>query len=219
MRTVKISEKQKLNDITYKFTMANGGDAFVAPGQYAKLYVNGTNDGVMAPVAEYDSDRFIIILRVTDEAGKILASYEPGTMLEAELGLGDGFDIEAIPDGCVLAAEGIGIPSLLGLMRQLLMYGKDFRIVLGYDSMDSVYMLKPFETLASNLEIVTVDGSNGRKGHVSRAIHNEDYVCACASEEVLKELLPKTEDGQFALLDNAKEAPSVYTRLEFVNKF
>lgn len=217
METIKIIEKQKLNDITFRFTMGNGGDAFTAPGQFARLFVVGSNESKLVPVAEFDSNRFIVILRVEDEVSKCLSNYEPGAELEAELGLGSGFDLQSIPDGCVLAAEGAGIPTILNLMRQLLIYGKDCQVVLGYSSKENAFMLTPFKTLASNLEIITEDGSNGRKGHINNAIRDAKYVCACAPTEIIAKLCDKTEDGQFICIDNALNSQNVMTRDEILN--
>ncbi|MBQ0005187.1 MAG: hypothetical protein KBS68_04910 [Clostridiales bacterium] len=217
MEIIKIIDKQKLNDITFRFTMGNGGAAFDAPGQFARLYADGGKGSKLVPVAEFDSNRFIVILRVEDEVSECLAKCEPGTELGAELGLGCGFDIQSIPDGSTLAAEGAGIPTVLNLMRQLLIYGKDCKIVLGYSSKDNAFMLTPFKSLASNLEIITEDGSNGRKGHIDNAVRKADYVCACADGDIIRRLCDKTDAGQFICIDKIEENQNVITREQVMN--
>ncbi len=197
----RIIEKIQLNRNVYRFVCAGRGDAFSAPGQFARIHSANGNGTKLVSVAEFDSDRFIIIFRADDKVGEELSLLEIGDEFDAELGLGNGFDLDIIPDGSVIAGEGMGIPPILGVMRRLFMMGKDCKVVICYESKEDVYLLKPFRTLATQLEIITVDGSNGRKGHVFNAIHGEKYVCACAPDAVLEKTAPKTEAGQFASIE------------------
>lgn len=216
MKAVRIIDKQKLNDITYKLTFGSGGDAFTAPGQFARLYKVNSNSSIVVPVAQYDSDRFVVVVRATDDISLTISRYEPGAELEAELGIGSGFDVQDIPSGSVLAAEGEGIPLILGLLRQLMIYGKDCRVVLGYATKRDAYLVDSFRALASNLEVVTADGSNGRKGHINSAIRNEHYVCTCASKGVLMKIYDRTENGQFICMDNPGHNAEVMTKDELL---
>lgn len=200
-KEVKIIEKKQLNHDVYKFTLYNADGAFTAPGQLARIY-SGTDNGTkMVAVTEFDSDRFVIVFRADDLTGAELSRLEAGDLIKADLGIGNGFNLESIPNGSVLAGEGMGIPVILSVLKNLFVYGKDCRIVLGYESKEDIIMLKAFRDLASNLEIITADGSNGRKGHIYNVVRNETYVCAAAPDDILRELSVKTEEGQFASIE------------------
>jgi dihydroorotate dehydrogenase electron transfer subunit len=116
-----------------------------------------------------------------------------------QTGLGNGYDVDLIPDGTILAADEDGIPEMLGLARELLMHGKNCRLVLGYSSKKDIFMLDAFRNLVNEIEVLTIDGSNGREGTPSDAIRKADYVCASGSAEMLRKLAAKTEDGQFSV--------------------
>lgn len=199
--TNRIIEKNQLNKNIYRFVCSGRGDAFTAPGQFARIHSSCGNGTKIVTVSEFDSDRFIIIFRADDKLGEELSGLTVGSSFEAELGIGNGFDIDAIPDNCVIAGEDMGIPPILGVMRSLFMMGKDCRLVLCFNSKEDMFLLKSFRSMATQLEIITVDGSNGRKGHIYNAIHDEKYVCACAPDAVLEWTAAKTEAGQFESIE------------------
>jgi dihydroorotate dehydrogenase electron transfer subunit len=107
--------------------------------------------------------------------------------------------VRRIPDGAVLAAEDIGIPEMLGLARELLMHGKNCRLVLGYSSKKDRFMLDSFRTLVNEIEVLTLDGSNGREGTPADAIRRCDYLCASGSAKMLKSLSGVAKEGQFSV--------------------
>ncbi len=181
----------------YKITLDTGECEFTHPGQFAIIEADGKRRPFQ--VCDYDSNRFTVVFKADDETGDALADQKLGTEIHAQTGLGKGYNVDLIPDGAVLAAEGIGIPEMLGLARELLMHGKNFRMVLGYPSRKDIYMLDAFRTLVNDIEVVTLDGSNGREGSPADAIHRADYICASGSAAMLRKLADKAAAGQFSV--------------------
>ena len=79
------------------------------------------------------------------------------------------------------------------------MRGVRCKLVLSYPSKNDIYMLESFRTLVNEIEVLTLDGSNGREGKASDVIRNAAYVCAGGSLDMLKELADRSKDGQFSL--------------------
>ncbi len=98
-----------------------------------------------------------------------------------------------------LVADGMGIPEMLGLARSLLTRGTKCRLVLSYPTKGGIYLLDSFRNLVNDIEVLTHDGSNGRKGRASDVIKHVEYVCAGGSLDMLRDLAERSENGQFSL--------------------
>lgn len=195
----KIIENQQLTKDIFKMTLETKDCKFTRPGQFAMIGVPGKFLRRPISVCEYDSRRYTIVYRVVGEGTKILSEMKPGETVESITGCGNGYDVDAIPDGAYLVAGGIGIPPMLGLMKALVMQGKDANIVFGFNNKEDFFMIDEFRKICGNIEVLTADGSNGRKGFVTDAFKHADYVCACGPTGMLKALDPKVAKGQFSL--------------------
>lgn len=193
----RIVQNKHLAGDFYKMTFDTGECSFTRPGQFAIIEA----EGIRRPfqVCEFDSNRFTIVFKADDEVGRTLARQREGSEILLQTGLGNGYDVDLIPDGAILAADGKGIPEMLGLARELLMHGKNCRMVLGYSSKKDIFMLDSFRNLVNDIEVLTLDGSNGREGTPPDAVRNADYICASGSADMLKKLASKTTEGQFSV--------------------
>ena len=128
-----------------------------------------------------------------------------GTEVYVRTGLGNGFDVDAIPEGAILAADIKGVSQMLSLTRELLMQGKNCKLVLGYPDKESIFMVSSFKNLCNDIEVLTEDGSNGRAGKVEDGIREAEYVCAGGSVEMLRKLSENTQNGQFNMICSASD--------------
>ena len=195
----KIVEKKLLVDGIMKFTIETAETHFTRPGQYAELRLAGSEDEGAFIVSEYDGKRFTTVFKIEGNLYENIAALELGDKLEIRTGLGNGYDVDDIPDGAVILADTTGIPQMLGLLRELLMRGKECRLILGYETKDHVFMMPQFRNLCNNIEVLTADGSNGRQGRAYDGIRKADYVVAAGSVEMLDNLAKKADAGQFNL--------------------
>src|SRR3712207_6959511 len=60
---------------------------------------------------------FRSIYKVVGEGTDILSSMKPGEFIKGITGLGNGYNVEEIPNGAYIIGGGIGIPPMLGLLR------------------------------------------------------------------------------------------------------
>ena len=181
----------------YKMTIDMGVCDFSLPGQYAMIEA----DGMRRPyqVCDFDSNRFTVVFEVNGEESRRLSKLNPGDKVLVTTGLGNGFDLDQIPEKVTLVADDMGIPEMLGLARGLLVRGTSCKLVLSYPSKDDIYMIETFRNLVSEIEVLTEDGSNGREGRASDVIRRAPYVCAGGSLEMLRDLAKKADAGQFSM--------------------
>ncbi|MBQ6389223.1 MAG: hypothetical protein IJH90_06290 [Mogibacterium sp.] len=193
------ANRERLSHDIFKLTFDTDDCRFTGPGQYALIRVGG----VFRPyqVCDYDSDRFTIVFKEDGRGGQDLLALNHDSVVETVTGLGNGFDVDAVPDGAVLAADSMGVSEMLELARALLMRGKNYKVVLGYTNKDNIFMIDSFRVICNEIEVVTLDGSNGREGRPYDVIRNADYVCASGSPGMLKELAARCANGQFSLSD------------------
>ena len=196
-KTGKIVQNDNLVRNIHKMTFDMGECDFTLPGQYAMIEAGGIRRPYQ--VCDFDSNRFTIVFPAEGKEGTVLSQLRPGDDVIVTAGLGNGFDLDAIPDGSCLVADDLGIPEMLGLARSLLMRGKSCRLILSYPTKKDIYMLDTFANLVNEIEVLTLDGSNGREGSASDAVRNAPYICAGGSLSMLKSLADKSDEGQFSL--------------------
>ena len=197
MNKCRVSHIDRLGRDVYKITFDTDECRFRRPGQFAMIEAGGQVRPF--PVCDYDSKRFSVVFRSDCEEGAQLLDTEIGTELNALTGLGNGFDVDAVPDGAFIVADGPGVAEMLELARCLLTRGKRFKAVLGYPSRDDIYMVDSFRNICNEIEVLTLDGSNGREGMASDVIRNAGYVCASGSLSMLRKLVLRCSEGQFSL--------------------
>ena len=196
-KTGKIVQNDNLVRNIHKMTFDMGECDFTLPGQYAMIEARGVRRPYQ--VCDFDSSRFTIVFPAEGKEGTILSQLEPGEDVVVTTGLGNGFNIEAMPDEVCLVADDLGIPEMLGLSRILLMHGISCKLILSYPSKNDIYMLDSFRNLVNEIEVLTQDGSNGRQGRASDAVRHVPYICAGGSLEMLKSLADKADEGQFSM--------------------
>ena len=197
MNKCRVALKEKLANNIYKITFETDECRFRRPGQLALIEY----DGIVRPfpVCDYDSRRFSVVFRTDREGGEKLLYKEFGAEMAVLTGLGNGFDVDAVPDGAYIVADGAGVAEMLELARALLTRGKNFKAVLGFRSKSDIYMTESFRNICNEIEVLTYDGSNGREGMPSDLVHDAPYVCASGSLSMLKALSLHCTDGQFSL--------------------
>lgn len=196
-KVCKVEKRDNLINDIYKMTFDAGESGFEGPGQYAMIEARGRRKPYQ--VCEFDSNRFTIVFEADDDISRDLSELNVGDEVIIDGGLGTGFSADVMPDEVCIVANGMGIPEMLGVARSLLVRGKKCRTVLEYPSKKDIYMLDAFKNLVNEIEVVTVDGSNGREGRAEDVVKKDEYVLASGTLEMLKALSEKVSEGQFSL--------------------
>ena len=199
-KTCKVVKKDQLVNNIYKMTFDAEESGFKAPGQYAIIEACGHRKPYQ--VCDFDSERFTIVFPAEDSVSTELSEKNVGDEVVVEPGLGHGYSADDIPDEVLIVANGMGIPEMKSVARSLLVSGKKCRMVLEYPSKKDIYMLDTFKDLVNEIEVVTLDGSNGREGRAVDVVKDDDYVIAGGTLDMLKTLAGKVKAGQFSLSSN-----------------
>jgi len=194
-----ILENIKISEGVYKLMLDAPDNEFRAPGQFAMVKVPEKFLRRPISVCSYDSERYTMIYKVVGDGTDRMSRMKPGNKLETITGLGNGYDVDAIPDNALIIGGGIGIPPMLGLAKSLVMAGKSCRVVLGYNTKEDIFLLEDFHLFTKDITVMTADGSSGKKGLVTDSFDTADYACACGPLPMLKALAPKVKHGQFSL--------------------
>ena len=142
------------------------------PGQFVMVYLNSSKHLLPRPISLYDVNKtkgeITLVYAVAGQGTKIISEWPTGHTIQALGPLGNGFDLENFKTGdrVALVGGGIGVAPLLYLAKELNKLGVWMDVYLGFR--EEIPMLcKCFETLASNLCIVTEDGRGSKTGYVT----------------------------------------------------
>ena len=196
-QSCKVEKKDNLVNNIYKMTFDAGKSGFKKPGQYAMIEARGRRKPYQ--VCEFDSNRFTIVFDADDEISRDLAGLNIGDEVIIEGGRGTGFATDDTPDEVCIVANGMGVSEMLGVARSMLMKGKKCKTILEYPSKNEIFLLESFKNLVNEIEVVTLDGSNGREGTAVDVVKKDDYVLAGGNLDMLKKLSEKVDEGQFSL--------------------
>ena len=196
-QSCKVEKRDRLVNNIYKMTFDAGQSGFKKPGQYAMIEAKGRRKPYQ--VCEFDSNRFTIVFDADDEISRDLADLKIGDEVIIEGGLGSGFVTVDTPQEVCIVANGMGVSEMLGVARSMLMRGKKCKTILEYPSKHEIFLLESFKNLVNEIEVVTLDGSNGRQGSAVDVVKKDDYVLAGGNLDMLKGLSEKVSAGQFSL--------------------
>ena len=97
-----ILENKKLAEGIYRMTLETPKSEFTRPGQFAMVEVPDKFLRRPISVSSYDSSRYTLIYKVVGEGTDIMSRMEPGDYVKGITGLGNGYDLDKIPDGAYL---------------------------------------------------------------------------------------------------------------------
>lgn len=196
--TYTVAANRPLTADVFEMRLTGDTSAIARPGQFIDLKLDGLFLRRPISVCNWDARGLTIIYKVVGKGTAQMAGMQPGDTLEALAGLGNGYDVDACPDGTVLAGGGVGVPPLYALAKALVAAGKHPRLALGFNRADEIFYKKEFEALGVPVAVATADGSAGAKGFVTALIPDNAYVCCCGPEPMLKAVHAKAAGGQFS---------------------
>lgn len=186
---------------TYEMVLLGDTKAFVAPGQFLNIKLDGFYLRRPISVCDYDDKSITIIYKVVGKGTEQMAKMVRGEKLDILTGLGNGFDISKSGEKPVVIGGGAGVPPMYNLAKELIKNGRKPVAILGFNSADEVFYKDEFEKIGADVIITTVDGSVGIKGFVTDAIKTIDYTYfyTCGPEPMLKAIYNETNtSGQLS---------------------
>lgn len=182
-----IESNEPLTQTVYRMRLSGDTSAFLKPGQFLNIALDGLFLRRPISVCDYDETGLTILYKVVGKGTAQMAAMQPGQTLDVLTGLGNGYDISKCGSHALLLGGGVGVPPLFGLCKALLKSGRQVSVVLGFNTKDEVFYEADFRALGADVTVATADGSYGVKGFVTDALpESYDYFFACGPEPMLK---------------------------------
>jgi len=177
------------------------------PGQFVQVALPGFYLRRPLSVCDWvkgEQGSLTLIYKALGQGTRQLGEMQPGDSLDLLTGLGNGYDVDGLPDvqACerpLLVGGGVGTPPLFGLCKALLVLGKKPVVVLGFGTADEIFLDREFADLGVSVHLCTLDGSAGRKGLVTLGMQELrgqfDYVFACGPEPMLRAVHAQAQES------------------------
>lgn len=162
----------------------------VRPGQYVMAIPPGAQSAATAlAIYEAEGKRASLLFFVTGKRTQELAELRPGDRLDVVGPLGNGFDCSGNYDDVALVAGGVGIASVFLCARTLRRQGARVRLFYGARTAELVVETQRFIDAGCELIVTTDDGTRGRRGFVTDALHEASQpqmIYACGPSPMLR---------------------------------
>lgn len=169
----KIVKKKRLNPtVTLMEVDAPMIAAKAEPGQFIILRAEEDGERIPLTVADYDRERGIvtIIFQIVGATTKKLDSLEEGDYICDFVGpLGRPSELDGLKKVAVVGG-GVGCAIAYPIAKKLHALGAEVHSVIGFRSEDLVILEDEFAAASDVLEVMTDDGSYGKKGLVTDAL-------------------------------------------------
>ena len=194
-----ILSNNQIAEGTYLLTLRGDISEVDHPGLFINIKIDGCFLRRPMSVAGIRDGNMLIVYKVVGKGTEKLSKFTPGEYITALCPLGNGYNMEDIPEGAVITGGGAGVVPMYFLAEELVNSDKNPKVILGFNTKSDIIFQNEFESLGVELSIMTMDGSYGKKGFVTDVIEADDYVCACGPEPMLKVLAKKISKGQYDL--------------------
>lgn len=194
----RILENKRIARDVFRLELDGDTSEITAPGQFVNIRLEGFYLRRPISICDWDENRMTLIYKVVGEGTEELSYMEPGEYLDVLISLGNGFQMDRIPEQPVLIGGGVGVPPMYGLAKRLVQKGIQPKVILGFNTKEDVFYAEEFSALGLDVQVTTVDGSQGMKGFVTDAMTEGCYVCCCGPEPMLKAVHGRSKGGQFS---------------------
>lgn len=164
-------------------------------GQFVEVKT-GDKPLLRKPISIFDVDKengvLYLLYQIRGLGTKNMSTMEAGEEIDVIGPLGNGFTTDISGKKALLVGGGIGIAPLYYLGRELKDKDNNISFVLGFNSKVEAYGIEVFKDLGK-VEVSTMDGSLGVKGHIGSILDNmdiKDYdiIYSCGPEPMLNYL-------------------------------
>ncbi len=199
--TIIIKNDQIAKDI-YEMTLEVNFEA--KPGQFINIDVNNAEFLLRRPIsiANIEGNRLTICYRNVGKGTNELRKKSVGELVNILGPLGNGFPLVSSQKVLIVGA-GMGVAPMYYLAKELSKNNNQISIVLGYNDDKLAYYTDKFKDFGE-VNIVTMDGSLGKKANVIEFLENNEIdfnvLYACGPGIVLKSLDQKYQSKKMGYL-------------------
>jgi len=151
-------------------------------------------------ICECDGDCLRLGYEVRGKGTDWMASRKPGDAISLLGALGNGFTVEE-GKSALLVGGGIGIYPLLSAGKACIAAGGKAEAAFGFRNVSLINSLELFESRGVKTNVITDDGSNGRKGFVTEIVKEKlaaggiDVVYVCGPRGMMAAVAALCEEA------------------------
>ena len=192
-------------DKTWRMRLLGDTTELRRGGQFVDMAIAGRF--LRRPIAAtcWDEKGFDMIYKVVGAGTDEMSAMQPGTVLDALTGLGNGFDSTLTRKAALVVCGGVGASPAFTLVKDLRAEGKEVTVVLGFNRECEVVLEEEYRALGAKVVIATMDGSCGVKGLVTDAISavkpQYDHFYTCGPKVMMKAVCEALEGQGEASLE------------------
>lgn len=196
-----INKNVQVGKDIYLMRLTGDTKAIKNPGEFINITIPNYYLRRPISVCRYSNEHVDILYKVLGRGTKDLSTFKEGFVVDALVGLGNGFDLSKAHKP-LLIGGGIGIAPLFGLAECFNKEGIKPTLIYGARSIDDIVLVDKLNKIA-DVHICTDDGSIGFKGNVVEYLKQNqiefDYYYACGPEKMLEFLAKENNNGCVSL--------------------
>lgn len=187
--SVIVEKNEMIAKNTWRMDLRFPEKVAASPGQFVQISLPGRFLRRPISICDMDGDLMTLVYKVVGGGTGQMTGIEAGESLDVLAPLGNGYDLDAIPEGAVLIGGGVGVPPMYSLAKAL--KDKAPVVYLGFNAEDEVFFKEEFAALGvkTHLQI---------GGYVTDGVPEGSYICACGPEVMLRAANAKASDGQYS---------------------
>ena len=185
----KILSNERLAKDIYRMVLSCDTSEITAPGQFINIKLPGRYLRRPISICDWQPGQLTIIYKVVGDGTADMSEMKECDRLEVLLPLGNGYDVDAIPEGAYLVGGGVGIPPLYGLAKAI--KDKNPKVLLGFNTLEEAFYVNEFHELGIEMDVKI-------GGFVTEILPEGSYVCACGPMVMLKAVDALAADGQYS---------------------
>ena len=177
-----VAELVRLNEFAYSMTLETGEAmaAQVSCGQFVHLKCGGERL-LRRPISvcQWGENTLRVVFEVRGAGTAWLSRRKPGDRVDVLGPLGRGFDLSG--RRLLVVGGGIGVPPMLGCAQEAARRGREVHAVLGFRDEGRRMLTGDFIDYCRSLNVISDDGSTGRKGFVTELVEEFLQAQACGT--------------------------------------
>ena len=196
--TAVIKVNEKIADGIYRMVLhcPEADLKHFVPGQFAHVQIPGHNELLLKrPISinawNMEAQTVTLVYQLLGDGTRAWANAAAGTVVDAIMPVGRGFNLTAADKNVILIGGGVGIAPLLTVTKKW--PEKNFDVFLGYRGRNFAYCSEDFN-FCSTVSIASDDGTIGEQGFVTALLDKKltdfkpDIVLACGPAPMLRSL-------------------------------
>jgi dihydroorotate dehydrogenase electron transfer subunit len=171
-----IIENKKILPDFYQMTLVAPMMAREArPGQFVMVRTSSTLEPLLKrPISLHRINKgkgtLELVYQVVGRGTELLSRFKPDEQVEILGPLGNGFSWQDGFKRVAIVGGGCGIAPLLALAEELVENDREVYVLLGAQSGEKLLKAEEFNRLGCQVQTITDDGSQGRKGFVTQLL-------------------------------------------------